>query len=67
MEMHQGNTNACGCSHHKMWAFLVIIFGLLFLGEAFGWWGSQLVMTGWPILVIVAGLLKLMENKYKCC
>jgi len=65
--MNKDSANVCGCFHHKMWALLVIVFGLLFLGEAFGWWSSQFVMVGWPIVVVVAGLFKLMENKCKCC
>jgi len=65
--MSQGGANVCKCSHHKMWSTLLIVFGLLFLGGNFGWWGMQVVNTGWPILVILAGFLKIMEGKCKCC
>ena len=65
--MNQGDANVCKCFHHKMWGILVIVFGLLFLGEAFGWWSSRIVMVGWPLVIIAAGLFKLTEHKCKCC
>lgn len=59
--------NVCGCLHHKMMPAFVVVFGLLFWGETFGWWGSQVVNIGWPGVLIVAGLFKMMEGKCKCC
>ncbi len=57
----------CKCSHHKMGPVLVILFGLLFLGGTLGWWGSNVVNLGWPVLVIIAGLTKLCAGWCKCC
>lgn len=65
--MNQGGANVCKCPHHKMWGLFVVAFGLVFLGEAFGWWSSGTVMVVWPIIVIAVGLFKLMESKCKCC
>ena len=59
--------NMCGCMHHKMMPGLVVLFGVLFLGGTLGWWGMNVVNVGWPILVIAAGLMKMMEGKCKCC
>ena len=67
--MMEGNEGAkvCGCPHHKMWGIFVVVFGLLFLGGNWGWWGWNVVNIGWPILVILAGGFKLMEGRCKCC
>lgn len=59
--------NVCKCSHHKLGGVLVVLFGLLFLGGTFGWWGGNVVNIGWPVLVIIGGLSKMMEGKCKCC
>lgn len=59
--------HACGCVHHKFGATLIVAFGLLFLGEPFGWWGGNFVSLGWPVLIIMAGLFKLSEGMCKCC
>lgn len=57
----------CKCGHHKMGPLLVVLFGLDFLGGAMGWWGMGFVNVSWPILVIVAGAMKMMEGRCKCC
>lgn len=59
--------NVCKCSHHKTMGVLVVLFGLLFLGGALGWWGGNIVNVGWPILVVLGGAFKLMEGRCKCC
>jgi len=46
---------------------LVVLFGLLFLLGYFGVIGEQVVMVGWPILVILGGLTKLTQGVCKCC
>lgn len=68
MHMMEGSNsaNVCKCHHHKAWGILVVLFGLLFLGGNWGWWGSGVVAL-WPVLVILVGLFKLMEGKCKCC
>lgn len=60
--------NVCKCPHHKMWGVSVVVFGLLFLGGTLGWWSSQVVNIGWPVLVILVGLSKMMKGGMcKCC
>ncbi|MDP2598218.1 MAG: hypothetical protein Q8P49_00120 [Candidatus Liptonbacteria bacterium] len=61
----QGKT--CNCSHHKMTHLLVVIFGLIFLlanANVLTW---AFVGWAWPVLVILAGGMKMMEGKCKCC
>lgn len=57
----------CKCGHHRMGPVLVVLFGLDFLGGAMGWWSMDFVNVSWPILVIVAGAMKMMEGRCKCC
>ncbi|OHA76571.1 MAG: hypothetical protein A3H01_02465 [Candidatus Wildermuthbacteria bacterium RIFCSPLOWO2_12_FULL_40_9] len=59
----------CDCKHHRFAYFpvLMIIFGLLFLGGALGWWDSGTVDVLWPVLVIAVGLFKWTGHKCKCC
>ncbi|MDP3974854.1 MAG: hypothetical protein Q8P88_01010 [Candidatus Jorgensenbacteria bacterium] len=45
----------------------VLLFGIAFLLEAFGVLTVEAVGIIWPILVIVAGGMKLMSGKCKCC
>lgn len=61
--------NMCKCSHHKVMPIFLILFGLTFL---LGYWGTlswSTVNFVWPVLVILAGLMKLMEHSKvcKCC
>lgn len=69
MEGQIMDSSKSGCSHHKRGclAWIMIIFGLIFLGGALGWWGYETVDILWPILVIIAGLMKLVAHKCKCC
>ena len=65
--MDQQGMQKCGCPHHKIVPGLVVLFGLLFLLQAFGMVADRTVMIGWPVLVILAGLQKMFEAKCKCC
>ena len=61
--------NMCKCPHHKVMPVLVILFGVTFL---LGYWGTLswgMVNTVWPILVILAGAMKLADKSgmCKCC
>ena len=53
----------CGCAHHRVMPWLIILFGLDFLLAALGvlTWGFASIT--WPILVIIAGCTKLC----RCC
>lgn len=57
----------CPCPHHKVVPGLVVLFGLLFLLHAYGTFSNQFVMVAWPVLVIVAGLMKMSTGMCKCC
>lgn len=58
---------ACKCQHHSMMPILVVLFGALFLLGELGVFTMQVVSWVWPILVIVAGLMKWMGRGCKCC
>lgn len=61
--------NMCKCPHHKVTPVLVVLFGLTFLLGTWGTlsWGAVNVI--WPVLVILAGAMKLAEKSgmCKCC
>lgn len=59
--------NACKCPHHKIVPLLILLFGLDFLFGALGWLSPEFVNVSWPVLVALAGLMKLTEGKCKCC
>ena len=65
----ENNQNVCKCHHHKVMPLLIVLFGLAFL---LGQWGAlswDSVNVIWPVLVIVAGLMKFTEKSgmCKCC
>lgn len=45
----------------------IVVFGIVFLLGSLDVLSSRLVSIVWPILVIVAGLGKMMKGKCKCC
>jgi len=61
--------NMCKCPHHKTMPVLVILFGLTFLLGAWDVVSERFVMIVWPIIVIVAGAMKLADKSgmCKCC
>ena len=59
--------NMCKCPHHKMFPILVFVFGLLFFLNAINVVTTSALGTLWPIVVMIAGLMKLMSGKCKCC
>ena len=62
-----GSCSKCGCMCHKMVGLLVVLFGLLFLAQAFEWLGASTVAMTWPVLVVLAGLKCMMAGYCKCC
>ncbi len=67
MEPTNNVSGTCGCKHHKIVPAAVIVFGIVFL---LGYlsvlsWGAVNII--WPILVIIAGIMKLTKGKCKCC
>ena len=65
--MHGGACAMCKCAHHKMTPVLVVLFALLFLLGNLGMVSMKTVDIGWPILVGLAGLMKLTGGMCKCC
>jgi len=68
--MEDNTSKVClKCHHHKVMPILVILFGLTFLLGTWGTLSPDTVNIVWPILVIVAGLMKLAEKSgmCKCC
>ena len=59
------NGKTCGCMHHKVLPILVILLGLDFLLASLGVLTWGFVNVTWPILVIIAGFMKLMSCS--CC
>ena len=56
----------CKCPHHKVVPGLTVLFGLLFLAGNMGWVSMETV-AWWPVLVILAGLMKMSRGMCKCC
>jgi hypothetical protein len=46
---------------------VMVVFGLVFLLGDFGILTEGAVTITWPVLVMAAGLTKLMGSKCKCC
>ncbi|MEK9186249.1 MAG: hypothetical protein AAB885_01550 [Patescibacteria group bacterium] len=67
MEEQTNQGMVCKCSHHSFISWLVMLFGAIFLLRALDILGSGLVDLAWPILVIVAGFMKMGSRKCKCC
>jgi hypothetical protein len=66
--MDQGmQGQACKCGHHKVIPVLIILLGLTFLLQAFGVVGWYFVSVTWPILLIIAGIVKLAGRSCGCC
>lgn len=59
MDNSQMGGMVCHCGRRKIMPWLVVLFGLAFLLEAVGTLSAGFVSIAWPILVIIAGLLKL--------
>lgn len=60
-----GKGMACKCPHHKVVPWLVIAIGVDFLLGAVNVLTWSFVYITWPILLIVAGIVKL--NRCGCC
>lgn len=62
-----GSGKVCRCPHHKVVPLLVVLFGLDFLFGNLGWLPTGFVNASWPLLVILAGGMKLGKGMCKCC
>ena len=65
--MESMKSNMCPCPHHKMLWILITLFGLTFLLGNLNILTQAAVTMVWPLLVMAAGLTKMMEYKCKCC
>jgi hypothetical protein len=63
--MDQGS--GCGCVCHKSTGLLIILIGATFLAGAFNVISERLVSIVWPILLIIAGAMKLCGPIAGCC
>lgn len=57
----------CKCPHHKMVPLLIVLFALAFLLKAFNVVMEEFVNVAWPVLVGLAGVMKLSEGSCTCC
>ena len=62
-----GGMNTCKCPHHKMIPMLIFVIGLLFFLNAIDVVTASALAILWPIAVMLAGLMKMMKGKCKCC
>ena len=75
MEQSNGNGKVCKdcgwgtcrCFHHVTIPILMILFATVFLLGYQGYISEDAVSFFWPMLVGVAGLVKLYESNCKCC
>jgi hypothetical protein len=60
-----GTGKMCKCPHHKVMPWVIILIGVDFLLGAMNVLTWSFVDITWPILVIIAGIVKL--NRCACC
>ncbi len=63
MDNNQEMPKTCGVPHKKMFSWLVVLFGLIFLLGNLSILTPGAVSIIWPVLVIIAGFGKMC----KCC
>jgi len=66
MEKHEGSM-MCKCVHHKFVPVLIVVFALMFLLNALDFVSDRSLSIGWPVVVGLAGLLKMTEGRCSCC
>jgi len=57
----------CKCPHHKIVPLMVFIIGLLFFLNVLNILTTSALNMLWPIALMIAGLMKMMSRKCKCC
>ncbi len=65
--MTGGSGMVCKCNHHKVVPMMVFLIGLVLLLGALNILSSNLVSILWPAFLTIAGFMKMMEGKCKCC
>lgn len=61
------NPNTCKCPHHSMIPLAIVAFGAVFLLRQLNVLTMAAANILWPIVVIAAGLTKLMGKRCSCC
>ncbi len=59
--------DVCSCGHHSIIPILMILFATSFLLKFQGLLSADSVNIIWPILVGIAGVVKLTEANCDCC
>jgi len=59
--------STCDCFHHHTIPVLMVLFATVFLLGYQGYISAEAVNFFWPLLVGVAGLVKLYEASCRCC
>lgn len=57
----------CECGHHSIIPVLIILFATNFILGYQGFLSEESVNIIWPILVGIAGIAKLTEDRCDCC
>lgn len=57
----------CTCHHHRIAPIALVLIGLDFLANALGLVSDGFLAVSWPILLVVAGLAKLLGRTCRCC
>ncbi len=57
----------CSCSHHHIAPVAIVLIGLDFLGNAIGLIPDAFLAMTWPVLLIIAGLVKFTGRRCRCC
>lgn len=57
----------CRCGHHYIAPAMIILIGIDFLLHAAGIVSSEFLAISWPALLIIAGAVKLMGRRCRCC
>ena len=65
LDMEKNQT--CNHDHHSIIPILVILFAISFLLQYQGLLAKDAVNIIWPILVGLAGMIMIVEDKCRCC
>jgi len=67
MNNNENKCSGCECGHHSVIPVLIILFATTFLLGNQGLLQADAVNIIWPILVGIAGVVKISEVRCKCC
>lgn len=65
MNPEASSSSVCKCPHHRVMPIALILIGVIFLCQAFGWLSPTTVNYIWPVLLIIGAGSKL--GGCKCC